>query len=299
MTRPLFSCSLDDCLLRLLRSEPATGYDMAKTIPGRDLPIATLYGTLHRLERRGLLQSEWRAPSDRGFCARYYHLTPRGVRRIEPPVARGGVHVTLNPLTLLLVMVAAGGADGAASPRHFAPHLTIPVDLQTSMPFDEVRLMQMGVDRIMGAIGVAIDWRIETERSTRESRASSLASDFVIRVVVMRRAPELSSDEWLLGFTPTAQNGSPFRVLVFRDAIVDFAAAHFMEPSAVQALVVAHELGHVLLPEPAHGTVGIMQAPWDARTVEQARDQTLKFTAVQGQLVRQRLTLCCQVASKN
>jgi hypothetical protein len=63
----------------------------------------------------------------------------------------------------------------------------------------------------------------------------------------------------------------------------------------VLALVLAHEIGHVLLPAPAHSEVGIMQSPWNPWTMDQAADHGLFFTAQQGELIRQRLTGCCQV----
>jgi DNA-binding PadR family transcriptional regulator len=291
--------SLDNRLLSLLVSEPASGFDVAKAIPGRDLPIATLYRTLHRLERRGLLRSEWRAVSGCVFCAKYYGLTERGRRQIESRTATGSTRVALNPLTLLVIMAVAGPADALAHSIRSAPRLTILVDLQARMPLDEVRRMQMEVIRILGAIGVDVDWRIETPSAGEQPRATTSPPGFVVRVVVMNRADGFSPHEWLLGIAPTVQEGSAPRVLVFRDNVADFADAQIMDPSSVLALVVAHELGHVLLPAPAHGRFGIMQAPWDAGAVQQARSHMLLFTAVQGDMVRRRLTLCCQLASKN
>jgi hypothetical protein len=63
------------------------------------------------------------------------------------------------------------------------------------------------------------------------------------------------------------------------------------------ALVLGHEIGHVLLPAPAHSEVGIMQSPWNQPTMDQAAERGLAFTAQQGKLIRQRLTGCCQVDS--
>lgn len=290
-------CTLENRLLHLLMSRSASGYDVAKKIAEPGVTVSALYRTLHRLERRRLLRSEWRPVTGHGFHARHYAITPRGRRRLDPHAATGGVRVTLSPLTMLLMVAVAGATEGVAHPRPSGPRLTIVLDPRVPMPLDEIRLMQMGVMRIMGAIGVETDWQIETP--ARGQPTASQVPGFVIRIVITARGSPRSSNEWLLGFTPVVEVGRPAEVQLFRDNIVTFADAQAMEPSAVMAVVAAHELGHVLLPAPAHGTTGIMQSPWDAQTVEQARHQMLKFTAVQGQMVRRRLTLCCQIASKN
>jgi DNA-binding PadR family transcriptional regulator len=49
-----------------------------------DLTIedAALYQALHRLDRQGLVDTEWR-PSDNNRRARYYTLTPAGRKRLR------------------------------------------------------------------------------------------------------------------------------------------------------------------------------------------------------------------------
>ena len=54
--------------------------------------------------------------------------------------------------------------------------------------------------------------------------------------------------------------------------------------SQVLSVAIAHEIGHLLLPEPAHADEGIMRAPWDGDALD-----GLLFTASEGELIRQRL----------
>ena len=72
---------LELLVLSALRSEPAHGYGIIKTIRARssgefDLLEGSIYPALHRLEERGLVRSSW-ATSD-GRRRRVYSLTRKG-----------------------------------------------------------------------------------------------------------------------------------------------------------------------------------------------------------------------------
>jgi transcriptional regulator len=72
---------LDALILATLSSGPAHGYAIAQALRGRsdgafDLAEGTLYPALHRLERAGLVASEWSTQA--GRRRRTYRLTSRG-----------------------------------------------------------------------------------------------------------------------------------------------------------------------------------------------------------------------------
>jgi DNA-binding PadR family transcriptional regulator len=74
---------LDGMLLSILGREPLHGYAIAQALSARsggvfELPEGTIYPALHRLERGGLLASEWSTAS--GRRRRIYRLTARGRR---------------------------------------------------------------------------------------------------------------------------------------------------------------------------------------------------------------------------
>jgi len=77
---------LDSLILAIVAAEPAHGYAIIEELKGRsrgafDLPEGTVYPALHRLERAGLLESDWSAAS--GRKRRVYKLTRRGRRQLE------------------------------------------------------------------------------------------------------------------------------------------------------------------------------------------------------------------------
>jgi PadR family transcriptional regulator PadR len=83
--------TLDLLVLRALVSGSMHGYGIATLVHERtqgDLTIedAALYQALHRLDRQGLVDAEWR-PSENNRRARYYTLTSRGRKRLREEVA--------------------------------------------------------------------------------------------------------------------------------------------------------------------------------------------------------------------
>ncbi len=91
--------TLDLLILRALRWEPTHGAGVAVwlrmvTGGGADLAEGTLYPALHRLERRGLISSEW-GPSEKNRRARHYQLTPLGRARFREQADLWGRYVEM------------------------------------------------------------------------------------------------------------------------------------------------------------------------------------------------------------
>lgn len=89
---PLVRGTLDLLILRALRWEPTHGHGVAewlRLVSGGQIRLeeGTLYPALHRLEQRGLIQSEW-GPSERNRRARHYQLTPQGRQHFRAEVER-------------------------------------------------------------------------------------------------------------------------------------------------------------------------------------------------------------------
>ena len=83
--------TLDVLVLKALSWGPRHGHGVARVI--RDTTSGTLYVTdgslyvaLHRLEERGLIESEW-GLSDKGKRARFYELTAAGRQQLKSEIA--------------------------------------------------------------------------------------------------------------------------------------------------------------------------------------------------------------------
>lgn len=102
----LFTGTLDILILRTLAGAPLHGYAIGRAIrDGSEGVLAVeegaLYPALHRLERRGLLESEW-GRTETGRRAKFYRVTDGGRAHLEAEAARwaeysGAVTAILAP----------------------------------------------------------------------------------------------------------------------------------------------------------------------------------------------------------
>jgi hypothetical protein len=74
------------------------------------------------------------------------------------------------------------------------------------------------------------------------------------------------------------------RAYIFDDRIADHARMTDADFAPLLGMVIAHEVGHLLLPASVHSAAGIMCAKWERRTAG-----LLTFTRDQGTTIRQRL----------
>src|ERR1700739_90620 len=83
----LIQGTLDLLILKTIAPEPIHGYGIAQRILLTSREIlqvqqGSLYPVLHRLQRKGLLKSEWKE-SGSGPMAKYYSLTALGRKSLE------------------------------------------------------------------------------------------------------------------------------------------------------------------------------------------------------------------------
>src|SRR3954451_12282462 len=83
----LLQGTLDLIVLKLLRAGPGNGWDLAQSIQvvsrgALDVNYGSLYPALRRLEANGWLQGQW-GMSENNRRARFYELTPAGVKQLE------------------------------------------------------------------------------------------------------------------------------------------------------------------------------------------------------------------------
>jgi PadR family transcriptional regulator, regulatory protein PadR len=87
----LLQGTVDVLILRTLTWASMHGYGISKWINERSdgalaVEDAALYQALHRLERKGLIDSEW-GVSEKNHRAKYYKLTTAGRRQLKSEVA--------------------------------------------------------------------------------------------------------------------------------------------------------------------------------------------------------------------
>ena len=96
--------TLDVMILKALTWGPKHGYAVTRwvsdTTEGRlDIVEGALYPALHRLEKRGLVTSEW-GVSENNRQARFYRITAEGRRQLRSETAAWQEYVQLLALVL-------------------------------------------------------------------------------------------------------------------------------------------------------------------------------------------------------
>jgi len=84
--------TLNVLILKSLTSGPLHGYAISKWVLERTEEVfrveeGVLYPALHRLEKEGCLEAEW-GRNDTGRRAKFYSLTPAGIKRLEAETTR-------------------------------------------------------------------------------------------------------------------------------------------------------------------------------------------------------------------
>lgn len=95
-----------------------------------------------------------------------------------------------------------------------------------------------------------------------------------------------SAHAGVLGVAPGHQDRRDLAVWAFYARIQDTAAMLGLDSGVLLGHVIAHELGHLLLPYDSHSQTGIMRAGWDKAQATNAVMGTLAFDGGQSALIR-------------
>ena len=103
ISKELIAASSESLVLSILERSENYGYEIIRLVRNSSKERiqwsdGMLYPLLHRLEKRGLIQSTWRT-SESGRRRKYYRLKPRGRRALKEQKEQWEtVHSTLNAL---------------------------------------------------------------------------------------------------------------------------------------------------------------------------------------------------------
>jgi hypothetical protein len=173
-----------------------------------------------------------------------------------------------------VVLIGASAHAAHAQPR---PALRVAIINQAGLPAAAIEAAQHRVVAIYDAVGVAVAW------AAPEATQAKL-------MVIIRRAPlRQIEDNKLLGIAPTANTGKGRQAMVFYREIERTAHSKAVHTNELLGYVIAHELGHLLLPPSAHSANGIMRAHWGDRDYVRIAGSSLTFTDDQVEAIRTKL----------
>ena len=171
-------------------------------------------------------------------------------------------------MAVAIIVTVVRIADAAEPGHPLAIDLQMTCDARVSAQVLEQS--QDEVTRIFADAGLTVRW---TDTAPR------LVVHIVPQVLGYARAGSL-----VMGVAQ--RDATTATAQIFFKQAQDFARVHRVECSLVLAYVIAHEIGHLLLPGHAHSPTGLMQAQWDKALVHNAATGSLTFTQAQAARIR-------------
>ena len=166
-----------------------------------------------------------------------------------------------------LVMTVVSIADAAETDP-----MTIDLQMKSEarVPASVLEESRDAVTRIFANAGIAVRW-------------TDTAPRFTVTIVpqVLGYATATSQVMGVAHRTPAGSS-----VQVFFKQVQDFARTYHVDLSTLVAYVIAHEVGHLLLPATPHSRTGLMQAEWHRAVVRDAARGSLTFTEPQAARIR-------------
>jgi hypothetical protein len=146
------------------------------------------------------------------------------------------------------------------------------------------------LSRILRATGIAVSVHHVTEASTADSITcgTRLEGRYIPVILIPERLSTASKDAMGL-----ALRGLYPRALIFMDRLRDFGNQHWSRAKGdfpiLVAHVMAHELGHLLMPAKAHTAFGLMSTAWGAQQAALMASGNLLFHTDEARVIRQGL----------
>jgi len=151
------------------------------------------------------------------------------------------------------VSIVATGSAWSVQHAHAQdlPAIVVRVDRLVPVPADDLQFAEERAAEVYRRIGVLVTW-IDEDTAARER----LRTAFTLVLVNARRVPrEVRLSENALGFADPGVS----RAWVLYDRVQEMCGRSHRTPASVLGDVIAHELGHLMLPLPGHSARGIMR----------------------------------------
>ena len=185
--------------------------------------------------------------------------------------------VHIWPTGLLVMVLTCCGAVGAGAATHREVRdLTVAVAHYAAVDPQTMKEAERIASDVYRLAGIEIKW---VEHSTYEG-----ATRFYVNVLSQEMAAPFYVSEETVGF---AIPGSRAANVIY-ERIRQAARKRHVTSGLLLGYVIAHELGHLLLPAHSHSSSGLMRSDID---MERAAMKKLRFTADQVALMQERLTV--------
>lgn len=151
---------------------------------------------------------------------------------------------------------------------------------EVGLPAATFAKFQDEVSATLNKADVVSTWTYCSVKNSAENPSGCREALKPAEIVVRLLAKASKGRDQALGVSMAMRNGTGVHSSLHFDQIVELAGRARVESTRVLALVALHEIGHLLM-GPDHFPMGIMQAHWSERQVDETIQRDLFFTQPQ------------------
>jgi hypothetical protein len=193
--------------------------------------------------------------------------------------------------TLVIAHAASATAQGSLKGAAGAPAIVrVRLYDQANVPAAQLQQAKAELTRICLDAGARIEWLHGTAPRSTER--------FTIQLIVRRTGAGVVEHPHVIGTVLGHEHEQRGTAFVFYEPALRLVHAREREVAQVLGYAMAHEIGHLLLPAPAHSSTGIMHEGWATDDVRRIVSGALTFTPAQDVLIRAKLDSCCRAPAR-
>jgi hypothetical protein len=185
-----------------------------------------------------------------------------------------------------------------AAQRAGDQRLTLRIHDYAQVNPQELIRAQVLVSDFYRAIGVSTAWARTVHPFHDRRRAGGATEDLTIIVLSARMAERKGLPKDVVGSAAVGRGGGGRIAYVLFDRVAAAAIEANWDVGDFMAVVVAHEVGHLLLPNGSHSPDGLMRGQWDVTDLRRTDRRELSFTLGQAELIRERLGVGALLAAQ-
>ena len=209
---------------------------------------------------------------------------PRWEDALDKPVA------TLAWSVAVVIGLASPHVRAAGEQAPLAS-ITVVVTDYADVPLAILNRAQVEAGRTYRRMGVRTTWLA----SARSSTGPPADSEFAIKLIIQ---PQLAGanghgSRSAMAAALRTQSAREGSIYVFYDRVTDVAAINQADTALLMGIVIAHEMGHLLLHHADHAAEGLMRGVWDADAMRQGATGLLWFSPSEVDAIRKTLSTCC------
>jgi hypothetical protein len=194
-------------------------------------------------------------------------------------------------LTLLLVLIISNVWLAAEGNEQFP--VRIRIHDYANIQGAALARAQEVVRGMYGEIGVRTDW-LDSVRQSHDQVDSFAApdctpSDLAVIILTTEMATRGVIPDEIIGFAAVERGVGGRVAYVIYDRVRSFASDAEMDDMRMMGIVMAHEIGHLLLAHQSHSESGLMRGRWQQSEFRADRRTDLQFSGPQAAEIRRML----------